>query len=171
MHLPTLIQTHSILLTFWLAYSPATAAVNNKQTTPSPHSSRFGLNVSQPNLAPQLQNLGIGWVRFENMKWPFVSPSPHTYAFDGSVAPWHLNLDETFNTYRSNNLHILSYMFLTPEWASTAPPNTPANRRLTFPPKDPALFGEFCFQVAARYGNTPQLQLSTYTIYIHQPPQ
>lgn len=52
-------------------------------------------------------------------------------------------------------LNVLSYMFLTPPWASSAPPGTKQDRIITFPPKDPALFGEFCFQVAARYGSTP----------------
>lgn len=149
----TLIPTHLLIIAFQLACSPATGATN-AQTPTSPHHSRFGLNVSQPSLAPRLQTLGIGWVRFENLKWPFVSPAPHTYAFDGSVSPWHVNTDTILQAYRSNNLQILSYMFLTPEWASTAPPDTPPNRILTFPPTDPALFGEFCFQVAARYGNT-----------------
>jgi len=116
--------------------------------------SRFGLNTAHGPLAPKLRELGIGWVRFENMKWPFVSPEPHKYGFDGSVAPWHLKPDEIFRGYRENGLNILSYMFLTPKWASSAPPGTKEGRVLTFPPKDLALFGEFCFQVAARYGNT-----------------
>ena len=116
--------------------------------------SRFGLNVAHGPLAPRLRDLGIGWVRFENMKWPFVSPEPHQYGFDGSVGPWHVNTDEIFRAYRQNGLNILSYMFLTPQWASSAPPGTKPDRVMTFPPKDLALFGEFCFQVAARYGNT-----------------
>ncbi len=49
--------------------------------------SRFGLNAAHGPLASKLRDLGIGWVRFENMKWPFVSPAPHEYAFDGSVGP------------------------------------------------------------------------------------
>ena len=116
--------------------------------------SRLGLNASHSLLAPKLRDLGIGWVRFENMKWPFVSPEPHKYAFDGSVAPWHVNTDEIFQTYRQNGLNILSYMFLTPQWASSAPLGAGEDRAITFPPKDLSLFGEFCFQVAARYGNT-----------------
>jgi hypothetical protein len=116
--------------------------------------SRLGLNAAHSPLAPKLRDLGIGWVRFENMKWPFVSPEPHKYAFDGSVGPWHVNMDEIFQTYRQNDLNILSYMFLTPQWASSAPPGTKDDRITTFPPKDLSQYGEFCFQVAARYGNT-----------------
>lgn len=116
--------------------------------------SRLGLNAAHAPLAPKLRDLGIGWVRFENMKWPFVSPEPHKYAFDGSVGPWHVNTDEIFQTYRRNGLNILSYMFLTPKWTSSAPPGVKDDRAITFPPKDLSLFGEFCFQVAARYGNT-----------------
>ncbi|UCG56480.1 MAG: hypothetical protein JSU70_16655 [Phycisphaerales bacterium] len=116
--------------------------------------SRFGLNAAHGPLAAKLRGLGVGWVRFENMKWPFVSPEPHKYAFDGSAGPWHVSTDDVFQTYSQNGLNILSYMFLVPEWASSAPPGTKDDRIITFPPKDPALFGEFCFQVAARYGNT-----------------
>ena len=119
--------------------------------------SRLGLNSAHTPLAQKLRDLGIGWVRFENMKWPFVSPEPHKYAFDGSVGPWHVNTDEIFQTYQRNGLNILSYMFLTPQWASSAPPGVKDDRAITFPPKDLSLFGEFCFQVAARYGNTVQL--------------
>jgi len=116
--------------------------------------SRLGLNAAHTPLASKLRDLGIGWVRFENMKWPFVSPEPHKYAFDGSVGPWHVNTDEVFQTYSRNGLNILSYMFLTPQWASSAPAGVKDDRAITFPPKDLSLFGEFCFQVAARYGNT-----------------
>jgi len=128
------------------------------QTDPSLVSpdSRLGLNAAHTPLASKLRGLGIGWVRFENMKWPFVSPEPHKYAFDGSVAPWHVSTDDVFQTYRQNGLNILSYMFLTPKWASSAPPGAKDDRAITFPPKDLSLFGEFCFQVAARYGNTKQ---------------
>ena len=126
------------------------------QTDPSLVSadSRFGLNAAHTPLAPKLRDLGIGWVRFENMKWPFVSPEPHKYAFDGSVGPWHVSTDDVFQTYRENGLNVLSYMFLTPQWASSAPAGVKDDRAITFPPKDLSLFGEFCFQVAARYGNT-----------------
>ena len=116
--------------------------------------SRLGLNAAHGPLAPKLRDLGIGWVRFENMKWPFASPEPHKYGFDGSVAPWRLNLDEIFQGYHRNGLNVLSYMFLTPQYASSAPEGTKEDRVTSFPPKDLSLFGEFCFQVAARYGNT-----------------
>lgn len=118
--------------------------------------SRLGLNTAHQPLAPKLRDLGIGWVRFENMKWPFVSPEPHKYVFDGSRGPWHVNTDAIFQGYRENGLNILSYMFLTPKWISSAPEGTKDDRVITYPPKDLSLFGEFCFQVAARYGNTHQ---------------
>ena len=44
-------------------------------------------------------------------------------------------------------------MFLTPRWASSAPADAPESMRLCFPPEDLSLYGEFCFQVAARYGS------------------
>jgi len=125
--------------------------------------SRFGLNVARMELAPKLRNLGIGWVRFENMKWPFVSPEPHEYHFDGSTAPWHVNTDDILGAYDGNGLNVLNYMFLTPKWISSAPAGTKENRITSFPPKDLSLYGEFCFQVAARYGNakhSPEVLLS-----------
>ncbi|MBP7936139.1 MAG: hypothetical protein KA354_15970 [Phycisphaerae bacterium] len=41
--------------------------------------SRFGLNAAKGEWAPMVRRLGVGWVRFENMKWPFVSPEPGVY--------------------------------------------------------------------------------------------
>jgi hypothetical protein len=125
--------------------------------------SRFAINSARNSLSPELRRLGVGWVRFENMKWPFVSPAEHTYAFDGSVAPWHVNTDRVFQEYVDAGLGILSYMFMTPGWCTSAPPDAPKNMTLMFPPKDLSLYGEFCFQVAARYGHTkvPANQLLT----------
>jgi len=136
-----------------LAYRHVFADLTTDASLGSPES-RFGLNTAHVPLAPRLRDLGIGWVRFENMKWPFVSPAPQAYAFDGSVKPWQVDTDAVFQAYRRNGLNILTYMFMTPQWASSAPPDARPDRVLFFPPKDPALFGEFCFQVAARYGNT-----------------
>lgn len=115
--------------------------------------SRFGLNGSQVSLAKEHRRLGVGWVRFENFKWPFVSPAPRRYAFDGSVTPWVVNFDEVTKEYRAAGLHILPMMFLTPQWASRADEQTPEGVRLSQPPRDFADFGEFAFQAAARYGS------------------
>ncbi len=82
--------------------------------------SRFGLNAAQPSLAKEHRQLGIGWVRFENFKWPMVSPAPHQYAFDGTAEPWDVNLDAITRDYRDAGLNILPMMFLTPQWASGA---------------------------------------------------
>jgi len=115
--------------------------------------SRVALNAAHADLVPKLRELGIGFVRFENGKWPFVSPEPHRYSFTGDVTPWHVNLDQIFRTYHDAGLGVLTYMFLTPEWASSAPADAAENMRLSFPPKDLSLYGEFCFQMAARYGS------------------
>jgi len=115
--------------------------------------SRIALNAAHADLAPKLRELGVGFVRFENGKWPFVSPEPHQYSFTGEVAPWHVNLDQIFRTYHDAGIGVLSYMFLTPQWASSAPADAAENMRLSFPPKDLSLYGEFCFQMAARYGS------------------
>ncbi len=115
--------------------------------------SRIALNAANPDLAPKLRELGVGYVRFENGKWPFVSAKPHRYSFTGDVAPWRQNLDHIFETYHEAGLGVLSYMFLTPDWASSAPADAADKMRLSFPPKDLSLYGEFCFQTAARYGS------------------
>ncbi len=114
--------------------------------------SRFGLNASRPSLAREHRKLGVGWVRFENFKWPMVSPAPHQYAFDGTVQPWDVNLDDITRGYRDAGLNILPMMFLTPRWASGAGDSVPEGVRLSQPPKNPADFGEFVFQSVARYG-------------------
>ena len=47
--------------------------------------SRFGVErrLMQKLRPPKLRELGIGAVRFENGKWPFVSAQPHEYSFTG----------------------------------------------------------------------------------------
>ena len=58
---------------------------------------RTGLNTAEVKYAPLLRRrLGIGWVRFENLKWPMVSrPRPANIKFDG-VAPWNVPHDDGF---------------------------------------------------------------------------
>ncbi len=115
--------------------------------------SRIALNSSKIELIPKLKDLGIGWVRFENMKWPFVSPAPHQYSYDGETKPWKLDVDHILSSYHEAGFGILNYMFLTPEWASEAADDGPEAVRRSHPPKDLALYGEFCFQTVARYGS------------------
>ena len=115
--------------------------------------SRIGLNAANPELVPKLRELGIGFVRFENGKWPFVSAQPHQYTFTGEVAPWHVNMDHIFQTYHDAGFGVLTYLFQTPTWASTAPDSAAEQMRLSFPPKELSWYGEFCFQMAARYGS------------------
>jgi hypothetical protein len=81
-----------------------------------------------------------------------VSPAAHQYAFDGSVAPWKVNIDQITQEYREAGLNILPMMFLSPTWASGADDSNPKMRQ-SMPPKDYADFGEFAFQSVARYGS------------------
>lgn len=115
--------------------------------------SKFGLNVSQPSLAGLNRRLSVGWVRFENMKWQMASPSPGVFRFDGTVGPWHVNHDAYIESYATQGVHVLPFLFQTPEYATTAPADVKKNR-YGYPPRDPAGFAEFCFQTAARYGST-----------------
>ena len=120
---------------------------------PAPISSpnqRMGLNAAEVKYAPVLRRLGIGWVRFENLKWPMVSPAPGQFKFDG-VAPWNVPHDAVFETYRQNGIQVLPFLFLTPDFASAAPAS--AKRKDTYAPKNLDDYGNFVFQTVARYGS------------------
>ena len=112
--------------------------------------SRFGLNTSNYLLASLHRRLGIGWVRFENLKWPMVSPQPNVYNFHG-VAPWNLQHDDIMAGYKANDLKVLPFLFQTADYASSAPADS--KRKDAFPPKDNALMADFVFQSVARYGS------------------
>ena len=114
--------------------------------------SRFGLNAADPKIAPLNRRLGVGWVRFENMKWPMVSPEPGVYRYDGSVGPWHVDHDAIVDAYAAQGISVLPFLFQTTPYASSGGSSLPSHRRMAYPPKDPASFAEFCFQTAARYG-------------------
>ena len=114
--------------------------------------SRFGLNSAAVAHNPSHQRLGIGWVRFENMKWPMISPEPGVYKYDGTVAPWNVRHDEIVDGYRAQGIHFLPFLFLTPDYATSAPPGIDKNRWSSYPPKDNALMADFVFQTVARYG-------------------
>ncbi len=114
---------------------------------------RFGMNSSEIDLAAELRRCGFGWIRFENAKWQMFCPQRGTMAFDGSVAPWHVDLDHVFGTYQQLGMKVLPYVFQTPDWASSAPAAITKNRA-GYPPKDNADYGEAIFQLVARFGRT-----------------
>ncbi|HEU4754087.1 MAG TPA: discoidin domain-containing protein, partial [Armatimonadota bacterium] len=115
--------------------------------------SLFGLNSSTVEHTPPLQRLGIGWVRFENMKWPMTSPEPGVYRFDGSVGPWYVDHDRIMEGYAAQGLNVLPFLFLTADYATSAPKNIDRGRWSSYPPRDNALMAEFVFQTVARYGS------------------
>ncbi|MEX2673515.1 MAG: hypothetical protein WD294_15560 [Phycisphaeraceae bacterium] len=112
--------------------------------------SPIGLNSSRVELAPLHQRLGIGWVRFENLKWPMVSPEPGRFVFDG-VPPWYVDHDRYMRTMAEHNIKVLPFLFHVPPWASSAPEE--ADRRDHYPPADYEAYGEFVFQTVARFGS------------------
>jgi hypothetical protein len=128
-------------------------------TAPAPNkpadgaTSRFGINASSSDLADAWGPFGFGWVRFENMKWLMFSPSPGEFRFDGSVAPWQIRFDDFMKRYNECGMKVLPYIFMVPEYATTAGPDANKKMRASFPPKDPAEYGEAVFQVVARYGS------------------
>ncbi|HRU02205.1 MAG TPA: hypothetical protein P5239_10940, partial [Victivallales bacterium] len=113
--------------------------------------SRFGINGADITAVLYHQQLGLGWIRFENLKWAFISPEKDKYAFDGSVAPWHVNQDEFIKTYTDAGLSYLPYVFQTPKWATSAPEGH--KNALGFPPKNFNDYGTCIFQIVARYGS------------------
>jgi len=121
------------------------------------------MNASEPSLAPMLRRLGVGWVRFENMKWPMASAGPGQFRFDGGVAPWHVNHDAIFEAYTREGMSVLPFLFLTAEHASSAAAPIPKGRWGSYPPRDYGTFAEFCFQTVARYGTAahPEAALKT----------
>ncbi|WP_309386280.1 discoidin domain-containing protein [Cerasicoccus frondis] len=114
--------------------------------------SRFGINTNSPHFVPKITRIGFGWVRFENMKWPFYNPAPDDFRFDGSVAPWNVPFDEYYTQYNEAGLSILPYIFESPKWATSAPDKVTKNRR-RYPPTNYADYGKAIFQAVARYGS------------------
>ena len=93
-------------------------------------SRRFGINGSSPkaSMAEDMRRCGFGWMRFENGKWMMYMPSREVAAFDGTTAPWNVNMDEIFGKYQQVGLHVLPYVFQVPDWASSAPAEVKKNR-------------------------------------------
>ncbi|GHC02746.1 hypothetical protein [Cerasicoccus arenae] len=118
-----------------------------------PEDSRFGMNSSNPKYIDNLRRLGVGWIRFENLKWAFVNPSKDEYAFDGSVAPWNVKMDEILAAYKAAGFKMAGYFFQTPWWASSAPEDIKKPRKLVYPPTDNAYYADAVFQTIARYGD------------------
>ena len=114
--------------------------------------SRFGLNASNYQLAPLHRRLGIGWVRFENFKWPMISPQANEYRFDGTVTPWVVPHDTTVKAYQAQGIHVLPFLFQTPDYATSAP-EAAKKRGDSYPPKNNAQMGDFVYQVVSRYAS------------------
>lgn len=123
--------------------------------------SRFGLNTSNFLWAPLNRRLGIGWVRFENMKWPMISPRPDVFNYHGN-SPWNLDHDVIVKAYHDQGMNFLPFLFQTPEYATSAPAAVQKNRE-SYPPRDNAQMGDFVFQTVARYGSQkhPAAELKT----------
>lgn len=114
--------------------------------------SRFGLNASFQVDPAIIRRLGVGWVRFENFKWPMTSPKRGEFRFDGSVGPWHVPHEKILRGYREQGIEVLPFLFQSAHYATSAGPEI-KSRREEYPPRDPADFAEFCFQSVARYGS------------------
>lgn len=107
--------------------------------------SHVGMNSDTDAYADKMQLLGVGWMRFENMKWRIF--------WDGPGA-MHFPFDNILKGYRAHNLQILPPLWQFPKDISTAPA-TPDGEHYNslYPPKNNSDYADFCFQVAARYGS------------------
>lgn len=114
--------------------------------------SRFGINAAAPEVAPSLQELGVGWARYENMKGPHVSEKPGVYDYTATTTGPD-NKDMIVQTYRDNHIAVLPFLFLFPKYMMNG-------KDL---PDDLSPFGEFVFQTVARYGTVkhPDTELLT----------
>ncbi|MCC5845641.1 MAG: hypothetical protein JJU05_15435 [Verrucomicrobia bacterium] len=117
-----------------------------------PDDSRFGMNASSFDFFDINRRLGVGWIRFENMKWQMFSNAPDHFAFDGSIAPWHVRHDVFVEEYHKRGMQVLPYTFQVPAWSTSAPADVTRNRH-SWPPNDYADYGEAIYQLAARYGS------------------
>ncbi|WOO39727.1 hypothetical protein [Rubellicoccus peritrichatus] len=124
--------------------------------------SPFGINGSRTSMAQWNRELGVGWVRFENLKWPMVSPEPNVFSYDGSVKPWRMNVDEYVKSYYDRGIAVLPYLFQVPAFESTVPDGVTKNI-YQYEPKDFTEYGKFVFQTVARYGSKkhPESELLT----------
>jgi hypothetical protein len=112
---------------------------------------RFGINTASIGMAREMRRCGFGWVRFENAKWMFFSDARDRYDFTHGVAPWKVPLDSYFADYQKMGMYVLPYVFMVPEWASSAPKGTKNASR--YPPRDNGDYGEAIFQLVSRMGS------------------
>ncbi len=113
--------------------------------------SRFGFNSDTDKVADLLEYMGIGWVRYENLKGPFVTTEPGKYAFDGSINSG-VNVDAIFKNYREHGINILPPFLVFPSYADHPKGTKAETYRLS--PDDIKAFADFCYQSVARYGAT-----------------
>ena len=144
----SIVQVESGDLREWLVSTHFTMPPEMETLSPN---SPFGMNASSFDLFDINRRLGVGWIRWENLKWQFVCKEPGRFAFDGSIGPWNVNQDEYMSEYKKRGMNVLSYTFHTPPWSTTAPEGTEKNRA-GWPPKNYADYGEAMYQIAARYG-------------------
>jgi len=125
---------------------------NHLFVSPAPYQatekSRFGINAGSTGTGDSLQQLGVGWARYENMKWPHVSSQPGVYDYTGGVGA-RIDEDAIFQNYLAHGMHTLPFLFLFPSYLS-GPPTADDKDPL---PEDTSLFADFAFQTAARYGS------------------
>ncbi|MAX25721.1 MAG: hypothetical protein CMJ19_14580 [Phycisphaeraceae bacterium] len=112
---------------------------------------RLGINTANIAYLELNRRMGVKWVRFENLKWRLMSKAPKQVVFDG-LDPWNVNHDEYFSTSKSLGLNGLGYLFMSPRYTSSCPPELNFKHDAAYPPKAPEDYYFYVNQVVSRYG-------------------
>lgn len=112
---------------------------------------RIGINTNSTSLLTLNRRLGFKWVRFENLKWRLMSKAPGQVVFKG-LDPWNVNHDEYFGTAKSLGMNGLGYLFMSPRYTTSCPPELKFKHDAAYPPKDPQDYYFYVNQVVSRYG-------------------
>ncbi len=110
---------------------------------------RLGLNVANPKFVDDIRTIGLGWGRFENIKWPMVSKVPGVFDYIGQHDPY-VDVDGILGAYHRNGIGVLPFVFL---FQTYDKPKPAANEPYPLTREEVGGFAEYTFQTIARYGS------------------
>lgn len=112
---------------------------------------RLGINTNSLGNLALNRRMGVKWVRFENLKWRQMSKAPRHVTFTGQE-PWNVNVDEYFSAAKSLGMNGMGFLFASPRYASSCPPELNFKHDAAYPPKNPEDYYFYVNQVVARFG-------------------
>lgn len=91
-----------------------------------------------------------------------VSPERDIFAFDGSVAPWRMDVNDILQRYHAQGIEVIPFLYHIAEyaygdWADRG------NRRRYQPPADVNDYVQYVEQVVARFGHNPNPPVTPLT--------